>query len=96
MSDNINTALFDSVKKALRWKHSALDDEIKDDIKAAQAELIRVGVSEIAVKNPGQLVIRAIKTYVKGCFADSQAERDGFMSAFRTQADNLRKSTRIR
>ena len=96
MSDNNNTELFDSVKRALRWKHSALDDEIRDTIKEAQYELIRVGVDSAAVQNPGKLIIRAIKTYAKASFADSQADRDGFMAAFRVQADNLRKSTRIR
>ena len=94
MSDTYSTAIFNSVKKALRWSHQSLDDEIKDTIKEAQDELVRVGLPEYAVTFPDPLIIRAVKTYAKACFADTQAERDGFMAAFRVQADNLRKSHR--
>ena len=94
MSDTYETAFFKSVKQALRWSHQTLDDEIKDTIKEAQDELVRVGLPEYAVTFPDPLILRAVKTYAKACFADSQADREGFMNAFREQADNLRNSHR--
>ena len=84
--------IFRSVKTALRWKHNALDGEIRENIRAAQDELIRVGVSETAARSDHPLIVRAVKTYCKACFADDQGARDGFMQAFHVQADGLRKT----
>ena len=95
MDDNVFRSIFEKVGLALRWKHSSLDDEIKDNIRAAQDELIRVGVPEADATSNKPLIVRAVKTYCKAFSADSESDREGLMAAFYLQADNLRKSTKL-
>lgn len=92
MGTTTTDSLFTLVKRSLRWSHDSLDGEIRDNIRAAQDELIRVGVDETAARGRSPLIIRAIKTYCKGCFADDPETADRFMAAFNVQADGLRKS----
>lgn len=61
--------MLDKVKLALRISTSAFDDEIKDLIKAAEADLEVAGVATIAEDDP--LIIRAVTTYCKANFGES-------------------------
>jgi len=85
--------MLDKVKLALGLTTDAFDDDIEDNIAAARAELIRSGVaSSKATSNTDALITKAIKTYCQKEFSDgSEAER--FEKSWKSQLDNLRKST---
>lgn len=62
--------LLGKIKDSMRIKHTALDTDIKDDIEAAIADMIRVGIqpySKLKKKElkPDKLIRKAIELYCK-------------------------------
>ena len=85
----------DSVKTALRIKHSKLDESLKADIDTALDELKRVGVSSASDIKNGEiedlLVLKAVQTYCLWQNTDSEKLMEKYRDAFYMQADGLRK-----
>ena len=86
----------DSVKTALRIKHSKLDESLKADIDTALDELKRVGVSSAftVIKNgeiEDLLVLKAVQTYCLWQNTDSEKLMEKYRDEFKMQADGLRK-----
>lgn len=81
-----------TVKKALRIKHSQLDDEITRLIGTAQAEMIRAGVTEEVVNAGGSLVEQATVTFCLMNMTEEKNLIDRYDESFRLQVDNIRKS----
>lgn len=71
--------LIDSVKNALRITTSDMDDDIKDLISAAKADLRISGVRVILDADP--LVIQAVKLYCKAHFGDNDSNNK-FLNAY--------------
>lgn len=71
--------LIDSVKGALRITTSDMDDDIKDLISAAKADLRISGVRVILDTDP--LVIQAVKLYCKAHFGDND-NNNKFLNAY--------------
>lgn len=85
--------MLESVKKALRISHSVLDDDIKENIEAAKAELIRAGCDpELVTAGEDALVLRAVKTYCLEHFCDDMAKAEKYHTSFELQLDSMRKS----
>lgn len=66
--------MLNKVKLALRIDDNSLDDEIKDTIEAAKADLRLSGVLESKVVETDPLMIRAIKTFCKAEFSTDDKE----------------------
>lgn len=82
------------VKTALRITHSSLDTAITEDIAAAKAELERAGIPQsIATDTTLPLIAKAIKTYCLASYANDTTAADKYQAAFKSQLDNLRKSS---
>ena len=89
--------LLQAVKIALRISHNKLDAEIDDTIKAARAELIRLGIAEQKANAiDDSLITDAIKIYCKYTFAADEKQRDGYFISWQYQADCLRKTDNYR
>ena len=71
--------LINSVKNALRITTSDMDDDIKDLICAAKADLRISGVRVILDTDP--LVIQAVKLYCKAHFGDNDSNNK-FLNAY--------------
>ena len=71
--------LIDSIKNALRITTSDMDDDIKDLICAAKADLRISGVRVILDTDP--LVIQAVKLYCKAHFGDNDSNNK-FLNAY--------------
>lgn len=71
--------LIDSVKSALRITTNDMDDDIKDLICAAKADLRISGVKVILDTDP--LVIQAVKLYCKAHFGDNDSNNK-FLNAY--------------
>lgn len=85
--------MFESVKRALRISHTALDDEIRENIAAAQAELIRAGCDpDLVSAGEDALVLRAVKTYCLEKFCDDLNKAEKYHASFELQMDGMRKS----
>lgn len=88
----------DSIKLKLRINHSALDDQLENDIAVAKAELERVGVSESAVDaQDDPLIDDAILSYclMTECSIDSKMY-EAYEKQWIQRRDELRKSTGYR
>lgn len=94
MADNVSNELIADVKLALRITHSKLDDEISDNIEAAELELERVGIPQEIASAPETypLIKRAVKTYCQSVMAIDQAQAEKYRQSFELQAENMRKS----
>lgn len=83
----------DSIKSRLRINHSLLDDQFAQDIDAAKAELVRVGVKKSAVEREDDpLIDKAIIAYCMWIEADSDKMADGYKEQWNQWKDELRKS----
>lgn len=80
------------VKLALRISHNLLDEDIKETIDTARAELIRSGVSEKYANSNHPLVESAIKTYCLFVYANDDKKTQGYFDSWQYQMDNIRKS----
>lgn len=82
--------LVKSIKDSMRIKHSALDADIKGNIAAATADMIRVGVQPYSNAKKkklkdDKLIQKAIELYCK-----AQADYLGKGPQFETSYENLR------
>ena len=81
------------IKKRLRITHNKLDDQFEQDIEAAKAELVRVGVLKNVVdekNNP--LIDKAIIAYCMWVESDSEKMSNGYELQWNQWKDELRKS----
>lgn len=82
-----------SIKTRLRINHSQLDDQFAQDIEAAKAELVRVGVRESAVeKEDDPLIDKAIVAYCMWIEAENEKYSNGYRAQWNQWRDELRKS----
>lgn len=82
-----------SIKARLRINHSALDEQFEQDIEAAKAELVRVGVLESAVNNESDpLIDKAIVAYCLWIESDNEKMASGYQRQWNQWRDELRKS----
>lgn len=83
----------DSIKSRLRINHDKLDDQFKQDIAAAKAELVRVGILKSAVDAENDpLIDKAIIAYCMWIEADSDKMAAGYEAQWNQWRDELRKS----
>ena len=86
--------MLEKVKLFLGITHNALDSELNEEIMAARAELIRLGVStQKASQDNDPLITSAVKQYVASVRAKDETKSAGHMDSFKYQADCLRKSS---
>ena len=84
-------ALIDRAKTTLRISHTKLDSEIGEIISTARAELIRLGVSEVAAASTSDALVNdAVLTFVLYKMASKGNEQ--YFESWQYQADCLRKS----
>lgn len=89
----MNTVL-EKVKTFLRITHNALDEDIADDIAAAEKEIERAGVPEsIASDTSLPLILKAVKTYCAAEYCNDAAAKEKYQLSFVSQLENLRKSS---
>lgn len=85
--------MLEKVKNALRIGHAFLDDDIRDTITCARAEMIRSGVlEEKANDEEDSLIISAIKTYCLYAYSSDNTRIQGYRQSWEYQLENLRKS----
>lgn len=81
MAQKQQTTLLDTVKKALRVSHSALDDaEIVPLIEAAKKELAIAGLVTVDEADP--MIVRAVTAYAKAHFGYDNPEAERFERVF--------------
>lgn len=81
------------IKKRLRITHDRLDDQFEQDIEAAKAELVRVGVLKNVVDEKNDpLIDKAIIAYCMWVEADSEKMSNGYELQWNQWKDELRKS----
>lgn len=82
-----------SIKARLRINHDKLDDQFAQDIEAAKAELVRVGLLKEAVDAVNDpLIDKAIIAYCLWIEADSEKTSYGYKAQWNQWKDELRKS----
>lgn len=82
-----------SIKLRLRINHSLLDDQFEQDILAAKAELVRVGILQSAVDaEDDPLIDKAIIAYCMWVESDSEKMAAGYEAQWNQWKDELRKS----
>jgi uncharacterized phage protein (predicted DNA packaging) len=69
--------LLEKIKLSLRFDDGSLDEDIKDTIDAALADLKLSGVAESKIDETDPLIIRAVKVFCKAEFSidDKEAAR---------------------
>lgn len=81
MAQKQQTTLLDTVKKALRVSHSALDDaEVVPLIEAAKQELAIAGLVTVDEADP--MIVRAVTAYAKAHFGYDNPEAERFERVF--------------
>ena len=79
-----------SVRKYMRLTTTAHDQELKDLINAARADLVLGGVIEAkATDEDDPLILRAVATYVKAEFGLDNEDADKYRSSYREQRNGL-------
>ena len=74
-----------------------LDDEIRDLILAARADLVRVGVSKKKAQDEKDpLIKRAISAYVKAEFGLDNKDAEDYRASYQMQRDELSISSDYR
>ena len=72
--------MIESIKKALRIKSSAFDDEIKDLIEAAKTDLFISGIKTINENDA--LIQQAIKIYCKANFGLDNKDSEKYQKSY--------------
>ena len=91
---DLETALLEKVKTALRRREDTFDEEIWDLCRAAMADLDRSGAGEAEDGAADPLVLRAVITYCRANFGDLEPEEyDRMIAAYHTQRAELHSST---
>lgn len=80
--------LLEKVKLALRIKHTALDDDIADNIQACLLDLQMHGVVHKGAED--QLIQNAVKLYCKAEYTDDPAKAEKFGQRYKELRDCLR------
>lgn len=79
-----------SVRKYMRLTTTAHDQELKDLINAARADLVLGGVLEVkATDEDDPLIKRAVATYVKAEFGLDNEDADKYRASYREQRNGL-------
>lgn len=82
-----------SIKARLRINHNMLDDQFAQDIEAAKAELVRVGILQDAVDAINDpLIDKAIIAYCLWIETESDKMAVGYRAQWNQWKDELRKS----
>jgi uncharacterized phage protein (predicted DNA packaging) len=82
--------MLETVKKALRVSHDALDDEISDLIEAARYDLKLSGVSGFKSNDDTDpLIKRTIITYTKANFIPDAKESERFQLSYNMLKNHL-------
>lgn len=82
-----------TIKDRLRVSHSKLDDQFAQDILAAKAELVRVGMSDEIVEDENNpLIDKAIIAYCMWIEASDSKMADRYEAQWNQWRDELRKS----
>ena len=86
-------AILNNIKAALRISHDALNNDIQENIDAAIAEMIRLGIQEEKARNESDpAVLRASKTYCQAMFTDNTSDMEKYFASWQYQLDCLRKT----
>lgn len=78
--------MLEKIKLALRIKHNAVDEDIRDQIEACKLDLKRVGIIKIDEKD--FLIIQLVKLYVKW-HMNFENEAGRYMQAYQMMRDSL-------
>lgn len=82
-----------TIKSRLRISHNHLDDQLEQDIEAAKAELIRVGISsEVVADGNKPLIDKAIISYCLWIESSDEKMADKYEAQWTLWRDELRKS----
>ena len=82
-----------TIKDRLRVSHSKLDDQFAQDILAAKADLVRVGMSnEIVEDENNPLIDKAIIAYCMWIESSNDKMADRYEAQWNQWKDELRKS----
>lgn len=82
-----------TIKDRLRVSHSKLDDQFAQDILAAKADLVRVGMSnEIVEDENNPLIDKAIIAYCMWIESSNDKMADRYEAQWNQWRDELRKS----
>jgi len=83
-----------SIKARLRINHTMLDTQFAQDIAAAKAELVRVGVLQTAVDatSTDPLIDMAITSYCLWIESEDEKIANGYKEQWEQWRDELRKS----
>lgn len=83
----------DTIKSRLRINHDQLDNQFEQDIEAAKAELVRVGVMRSVVnEEDNPLIDKAIIAYCLWIESESEKMMEGYKAQWDQWKDELRKS----
>ena len=80
--------LLEKVKLALRIKHTALDDDVADNIQACLLDLQMHGVVHKGAED--KLIQNAVKLYCKAEYTDDPAKAEKFGQRYKELRDCLR------
>lgn len=80
--------LLKKVKIALRIKHTALDDDIKDNIQICLQDLRVHGV--VHANEEDVLIQNAVKLYCKAAYTDDPAKADVYEARYKEMRDSLK------
>ena len=87
----INEALLAKIKTSIRIKHTALDEDVTDNIHACLADLRKVGILESKLDTSVELdplILHAVKLFCKAEHTDDPAKA----ARFREGYDGLKAS----
>ncbi len=80
--------LLNKVKTAIRIKHTALDDDIADNIQACLLDLKMHGIEYAGAED--QLIQNAVKLYCKAEYTDDPAKAEKFGERYAKLRDSLK------
>ncbi|MBQ0112677.1 MAG: hypothetical protein KBT03_06075 [Bacteroidales bacterium] len=86
--------LLEKCKKALRIRHSQLDEMILEDIDTARLEMRRAGVVSEVANSDNKLVEMAICAYVQMKEGNDE-KKELYEEAWKLQLDDIRKSGQL-
>ena len=73
--------MLEKIKLDLRISHDDMDDDVQDNIDAALAEMVRVGIALPLPEEEDALVVRAVKTYCRWHY-NFEGEGERYRSMF--------------
>lgn len=86
----IGNSYLTRVRRYMRLTTTAHDQELKDLINAARADLVLGGVLEVKAEDEKDpLVLRAVATYVKAEFGLDNEDADKYRDSYREQRNAL-------